>query len=125
MTLYLGEMEHPYPTGTLVKVRTIYMVINGSFMAMGHRRADHVYWNPDWASTDIGRVIGPGREGDGLLMGMVLGSQDASLLRPIPEPYKGEPRYTIYLVLIGDDPPLWFPWSDIEPLSEGDHEPKG
>lgn len=104
-----------------MKVRTIYMVVDGCYRAMGHRRPDHVYWDPNWASVDIGTLVGRGRDSDGLLPGLVLKSQDASLLHDIPECFKADPFHLIYLILVGDDPPLWFAWTDIMELEEEDN----
>jgi hypothetical protein len=87
---------------------------------MGHKKPEGVYWNPNWASRDIGTFVGRGRGENGLLTGMVLKSCEASWVDEMPEQYQGEPRYTLYLVLVGDDPPLWFSWREVQELLESD-----
>jgi hypothetical protein len=117
--LFTGmTLEHPYPRGTLVKIKTHYMVIHGDYRTMGHLKPQTVYQDPNYVITD-GWVVGPGRDPDGLLTGLVVRVREAE---DVAEAYKEEPRHIIYQVLTGDNPPLWFSWRDIQELEPSDDD---
>jgi len=112
--------EHPYPPGTLVKLPGVFLTTRGFHQTWGMKRPEFIYSDPNHVSFDMGAWMGKSERTDGRVMGMVLSSLDASILTSIPEAYKNEERFTVYLVQVGEHPPGWFCWSEVLLLKEED-----
>lgn len=95
----------------------MHLTFEGVPCAMGHSRAESVYWNPGWCSMETGRIV-EGTVLGGGVSGLVLKVLDASTLAEIPDTYKEDAPWIIYQVLIGEDVPLWFPWREIQLLND-------
>lgn len=109
---------HPIRRGALVKVKTLHLTITGIPYVLGHTHPESVYWNPNWASMEVGKFV-QGTKLGGSITGLVIQVHaNASVLAVIPDIYKEDAPWTIYRILIGDDPPLWYPWRDVELLKE-------
>lgn len=108
------SIGHPYRPGTPVKV-CIHHFLADEAIAFGHDTPEAVYWNPKYAAMNLGRIISNGlsESEDVWVPGFVLKSLEADELIEIPEEFRGQERYTVYLVLIGEGPPIWFPWREI------------
>lgn len=109
-------MEHPFPVGTLVKLKTVWTTISNRWEAEGHRRPEQVYWPSGWASLDLMTLVAP-EDGRRDLFGMVLEWMDASTLgtfRADEVMVKQGGCYLIYhVLLVADSAPLWFPWTSV------------
>lgn len=92
-----------------------------NWLAGGELDPKYCFWDPSWARIGMINVV-RSSEPDGLLLGLVVGALDFSKAYTVPDNLRGQGNYQIYLILIGEGPPLWFKEDNLSRISDEDVE---